>query len=116
MSKPQFLNLRLMPHLVEGGHIFHWAFLGLVGADILRWEHFKYFSTKKDITFLKSVSETTQQNHKCTSFQNKIHVEYRQNYLRFMYISFASGLIANVKEGNCLVEYRLNCLNDYTIV
>ena len=32
---------------------------------------------------------------------------YRHNYLRYMYISFALGLIANAKERERLVEYSL---------
>ena len=47
------------------------------------------------------------QNSKCTSFKNKIHIEYRRNYLQYMYISFALGIIANAKERKRLVEYSL---------
>ena len=38
------------------------------------------------------------QKPKFTSFRNKIHVEYKQSHLCYMYISFALGLIANAKK------------------
>ena len=74
----------------------------------MRWEHFKYFFTQKCIKFLKSFTKIMKQNPECTSFKNNIQIEYRQNALCYTYISFALGLIANAKEGKCLVQYRLN--------
>ena len=86
--------------------------LGQTKQCILHWEHFKYFFHQTQSKSLKSVSKTMKQNSKCTSFKNKIHIEYRQNYLHYMYISFALGLIANAKERKSLVEYRLQTLHD----
>ena len=34
-------------------------------------------------------------------------MEYKETYLRYVYISYALGLIANAKQRQCLVEYRL---------
>ena len=47
------------------------------------------------------------QKPKCASFENKIHIGYRQNHLRHMYILFALGLISKAKDRERLVEYRL---------
>ena len=49
-------------------------------------------------------------NHKIEPqmFPILIHIEYRQNHLRYMYISLALGLIANSKQRQRQVECRLN--------
>ena len=64
------------------------AALGQSMQYISRWEDYKYFFQPKMYHIFQGFFKNHEPEPQMYPFRNKTHIEYKQNSLRYMYISF----------------------------